>query len=151
MRVLVDSNILARAAKGGGGPAVELLQRLLLPPHVFVSSRFILSELSRVLRYERLRRDHGLDEDGIDAYIRRLQAAALLVDPSASIYAIVPLDPDDDPIVTAAIDGQVEVLCTLDRHLRHPEVQAYCAQRHIRVLTDTELLPELRTNSPSLG
>jgi putative PIN family toxin of toxin-antitoxin system len=144
MRVLLDSNILARAAKGGSGPAVELLRRLILPPHVFISSAFVLSELSRVLRYERLRRVHGLDEEGMDAYVQCLLAAALIVDPPSSAGVGVALDSDDNPVLAAAIHGQAEVLCTRDHHLRHPDVVDHCASKGIRVLTDLELLQELR-------
>jgi len=36
------------------------------------------------------------------------------------------------------------ILCTLDRHFRQPLVRAYCATYGIRVLTDVDLLVELR-------
>jgi predicted nucleic acid-binding protein len=53
-------------------------------------------------------------------------------------------DPDDDPVILTAVRGQADVLCTLDRHLYDPKVRAYCTQRNIDVLTDTELLQQLR-------
>jgi predicted nucleic acid-binding protein len=53
-------------------------------------------------------------------------------------------DPDDNFVVQTGVVGQVNVICTRDRHLLHTNVQAYCAQFGIRVLRDTELLDELR-------
>jgi predicted nucleic acid-binding protein len=50
MRIVLDTNILARAARGGTGPAAELLRIVMLSPHTFILSPFIISELSRALR-----------------------------------------------------------------------------------------------------
>jgi predicted nucleic acid-binding protein len=58
MRVVLDTNVLARSVRGGSGPAAELLGMVMVPPHTFLLSPFILSELSRVLRYERMRKLH---------------------------------------------------------------------------------------------
>lgn len=43
-----------------------------------------------------------------------------------------------------AVMGQAEIICTRDRHFGHPDVQAYCAARGIRIMTDLELLKLLR-------
>jgi hypothetical protein len=45
------------------------------------------------------------------------------------------------------VAGNVNVICTRDRHLLHANVQAYCARFGIRVLRDTELLDELRQSA----
>ena len=52
MRILLDTNILARAAKPGEGPARAVLQKCLEDPHILLVSAFTLSELNRVLRYD---------------------------------------------------------------------------------------------------
>lgn len=57
---------------------------------------------------------------------------------------IVADDPDDDAVLLAAVEGRADVLCTLDRHLRTPEVREYCESRGITILTDAELLDRLR-------
>jgi predicted nucleic acid-binding protein len=53
-------------------------------------------------------------------------------------------DPDDNPVVQTAVEGNAEVLCTLDRHFRDPVVVAYCAAKGIRIVGDVELLRELK-------
>ncbi len=146
MRVVLDTNILARATPGKAGPARELFDVVAVPPHVFILSPFLLSELSRVLRYERMRKVHGLSDEEIDAYVEQVQAAALMVNSTQAISAsVVPHDPEDDPVIATAVAGQAEVLCTRDRHLHHPDVRAYCTAQAIQVLTDIELLSLLRT------
>lgn len=145
MRVVLDTNILARAVRGGTSPAAEVLRLVMVAPHVFILSPFLLSELSRVLRYPRLRKLHNLDDTKIDAYVQSVQAAAALVNPpAATAVAKVSTDPDDDPVIATAVAGQAEVLCTRDRHLHHANARAYCASHGIQVLTDIELLRLLR-------
>ena len=70
-------------------------------------------------------------------------AAQVPLPPSAT--TIVPHDPKDDAVVLTAIAGHADAICTLDVHLREPDVQAFCLRHGIRVLTDIELLAELRT------
>jgi len=151
MRVLIDTNVLARAAGGPPSPADALVRLCIEPAHVLILSEFLLVELSRVLRYDRMRAIHGLDDDGINRYLNHLERAGIVVAaPAASAATIVPNDPKDDPIILAATAGQAEVLCTLDRHLRHPAVVAFCRAHSIEVLDDVKLLRRLREGaSPS--
>jgi len=58
---------------------------------------------------------------------------------------IVPHDPKDDAVVLTAITGHADVIRTLDAPLHEPDVKAFCLQHGIRVLTEIELLAELRT------
>jgi predicted nucleic acid-binding protein len=60
MRVVLDTNILVRAAKNATGPARELLRSFESEDHVLVLSSFILIELLRVLDYPRVRALHRL-------------------------------------------------------------------------------------------
>jgi putative PIN family toxin of toxin-antitoxin system len=147
MRIVLDTNILARAARGGTGPAAEVLVQVADPAHVLVLSPFLILELSRVLRYPRVRTMHGLDDAGIDTYVQAVQSMGMIAIPaSATPTPIVTNDPKDDAVIATAVDGQAEILCTLDRHFRDPAVLAYCAQHGIRVLSDIELLNEFRAS-----
>jgi len=38
MRIVLDTNVLARAVRGGIGPAAELLGIVMVPPHLFILS-----------------------------------------------------------------------------------------------------------------
>ena len=144
MRVVLDSNVLVRATGRSSGPARAVFLRLLESPHSLIASKQLLDELGRVLKYPRVRQAHGLSLEATVQYLADVAASAELVDLPVVLTSSVPHDPDDDPIVATAVYGRADVLCTLDRHLHLPEVEEYCQQFEIRVLTDTVLLEELR-------
>lgn len=142
MRAVLDTNVLARATPGRSSPANQVLEAMLEPPHVLIASEFLLHELGRVLRYDRVRQLHGLNDAEVDAYIQAIREASLMV-----VLAHTPpvaTDQDDDPIIATAIEGQADVLCTWDRHLFAPAVQQHLGKAGIRVLKDVDLLIELR-------
>ena len=141
MRVVLDTNVLARAAQPSPGPAREAFLRCIRIPHVLLVSEFILEELGRVMRYPRVREMHGLDEERIQRHVEDVRRAGVLVSFPARIgETIVARDPADDPIVETAIAGQADALCSRDRHLYHPDVVAYCRSFGVAVIGDVDLL-----------
>ena len=142
MRITPDTNILVRAAVSPFGPAGQVLDWSTLPPHVLILSPAILDEVRRVLQYDRVRQLARISDAEREDWIALVAAVSEIVTPTG----ITPVcdDPDDDVVVATAVVGRADVVCTLDRHLRAPLVQAYCATFQIRVLTDVELLDELR-------
>lgn len=144
MRVLLDTNVLARAAAGPPGLANELVLEATQPQHVLLLSPFIVSELSRVLRYDRLRAIHGLDDAAIDQYISDLIMVAEMVLPPEAADLVVADDPDDDAIIATAVAGAADVLCTKDRHMLRNEVVEYCSSHGVAVVDDSELLQRLQ-------
>jgi len=142
MRTPPDTNILVRAAASPLGPAGQVLDWSTLPPHTLILSTQILDEVRRVLQYDRVRQLARISDEEREEWIALVAAVSEIVTPTD----VVPVcqDPDDDIVVATAIAGRADVICTLDRHLRASLVQAYCATFQIRVLTDGELLAELR-------
>ena len=84
MRVVLDTNILARAARGGSGLAAGILSEIADPAHVLVLSPFLILELARVLRYPRVRAMHGLDDAAIDAYVQAVQSMGMIAIPGSA-------------------------------------------------------------------
>lgn len=142
MRMVLDTNVLARAG-GPDNPAEQLLEICFTPLHTLVTSDYQLSELDRVLRYDRVRAIHGRSNTEIDAYLRYIRDASFVVPLPSNSMSVVPSDPDDDPIVATAVLGQAHVLCTWDRHLFADSVQEYLSQVGIRVMRDTDVLREI--------
>ena len=131
MRVLLDSNILARAAHNPHGPAGQLLAHLQSPDHVFVLLSLILDETDR----------------DIDEFTESAPRAPSVVATPANPPAWVAADPDDNVVIATAIAGRAGVLCTLDRHLRQNQVAELLRQSGIDVVTDVELLDRLRKSA----
>jgi uncharacterized protein len=144
MRILLDTNILARSAGPAHGLARELVQLATQHRHRLLLSPFLVTELSRVLRYERVRQVHGYSDDEIDQFVADMMLVAEMVTSSEPLPTLGLADPDDELVVQAAIAGQADVLCTLDRHLLQPTVIAYCKGHGVRVVNDIDLLAELR-------
>lgn len=142
MRVVLDTNILARALVAPDGPARQVLLRLFEGPHVVIQSEAMLEELARVLRYPRLQKLHHLADADLDAFVDSVRRASEVVE-LAMVLEVVPHDSDDDSVVATAVFGEADVLCTLDRHLFALDVVAYLAANGIQVLRDTDLLRQL--------
>ncbi len=116
MRVVLDTNILARAVPGKTGPAREVLEHLCRSPHVLVTAPVLLDELTRVLAYPRVRALHRLDDLAIARYVQSVEAASLVTALAAPSVTAIQTDPDDNAVIAAAIAGQTEVICPRDRH-----------------------------------
>lgn len=145
MRIVLDTNILVRANPKAPpeGLARQLLSEAAYGPATLIVSSPLLTELGRVLRYPRLQARWPLSDADIDGYLEFLKRVASFVELEES-WAVVPDDPDDDPIVQTAVVGRADVLCTRDPHLRDPFVQALCRVYGIRILDDIALMRELR-------
>lgn len=149
MRITLDSNVLVRAVVSPYGPALALLDAV-LKDHTLVLSRFILDELERVLMYPRIQARYSITPHEAAAFASRLGEAAYMVEP-VILEPVIPFDPDDDPVLYTAADGNAEILCTLNtKHFGTPEAAAFCGVRGIRILTDVELLRELRKGRESV-
>ena len=139
MRVVFDSNILARAHQKAHGPARRALIRVTSSSDVLVLSPYILWELERILTYPRLLKRSGLDAGDIAEYLETLGKIACLVTPERIPENLL-RDPTDGPILGTSIAGQADILCTRDADLLAENVRQFCSTRDIRVLTDLEFL-----------
>ncbi len=145
MRFVLDTNILVRSVTGPDGPAAALMRYLESSNDVLVTSTFQLGEFARVLQYERIQQIHQLDKERTDRQVRDLESAAVVVPLPATFFeGPVRGDRDDNPIITTAVVGRANVICTRDKHFRDPAVQSYCTARGIQIMTDVELLAVLR-------
>jgi putative PIN family toxin of toxin-antitoxin system len=149
MRIVLDTNVLVRAAADEKGLAGRLLQEIVSGPHVLVSSPYALGEAARVLAYARLQARWRLGEKAIREFVSRVGDVAEVV-LTTTPDRIVVADPDDDPIVQTAVLGRVDVLCTRDAHLLDRAVVEYCAGQGIQVMNDVDLY-HILTGRPKRG
>lgn len=139
MRVVLDTNILARAHQRAQGPARRVLLHLISGPDVLVLSPHILVELERVLSYPRLLKRSGLNSRDVAEYLESLAELSSLVSPAAVPGSIL-RDPSDSPILGTALAGKADVLCTRDADLFDEAVRQFCDNQNIRLLTDLEFI-----------
>ena len=143
MRVVLDTNVLARAHQKAQGPARRILLHLLSGSDVLIISPYILGELERVLTYPRLLKRSGLTSNDIAEYLEDLAALCRLVVPEA-VPEIVLRDPTDAAILGTALAEKADVLCTRDADLLEESVQRFCAANGIRAMTDLQFIETFR-------
>jgi putative PIN family toxin of toxin-antitoxin system len=145
MRVVLDTNVLARSAYRLEGLAAEVLDRLCVPSHLLILSTAILDELRRIFYYPRFREFHGMSDETIARFIDNLRQVALILDVPVEVVKIIN-DPDDAHVLAVAIAGRADVICTLDRHFHQAKVRNYCRRHMIEIMDDVKLLSRLREN-----
>lgn len=143
MRVVLDTNVLARAHQRAQGPARRILLHLLSGAGVLVLSPYILAELERVLTYPRLLKRSGMTSRDIAEYLENLADLSCLVAPKA-VPGDVLRDPTDAAILGTAVAGKADVLCTRDEDLFDESVRRFCAENGIQLLTDLQFIETFR-------
>jgi len=143
VRVVFDSNVLARAHQRAQGPARRALVHVTSASDTLILSPYILWELERILTYPRLLKRSGLSSSDIVEYLENLAQVASLVTPEEIPKSLL-RDPTDGPILGTAVAGQAEILCTRDADLLTENVRRFCAAKGIRGITDLEFLEVFR-------
>ena len=111
MRVVLDINILIGALITKGTPPDRLYQAWLRGEFEFVTSAAQLAELADVLARPRIRR--LVDADGALAIVGNINERALLVEELPAVD--LSPDPKDNPILAAAIAGNVDLIVSGDK------------------------------------
>lgn len=143
MLVVLDANVLLRAAIRPKGPARRLIRELAAARHYILVSEHILQTVVAKLALPRIRELSQQDPQAWDEFFLSLADVALRVTPAQG-PPVVPGDPEDDLIVYTAVAGRADIICTWDQHLYQPEVLAFCQRRGIRVCRHIDLLEDLR-------
>jgi putative PIN family toxin of toxin-antitoxin system len=145
MRVVLDTNLIVRAAGDRAGFARELLLLALDERHTLVLSHSLYAEVERVLHYPRIRALHGWNDDEIRRFLDFLAVGSEHVTVLGyHIGPLVGLDPTDDMVLLTATAGQADILGTNNRHFFAHDVMRFAAGRSLRILRDVELIAELR-------
>ncbi len=144
MRILLDTNLLARANDRSTGLARELLETV-IARHTLLVSSDMLVELARILRYPRLQKAYGLTDEEVYNYVQYLREVCQAVLPDHSLP--VPIrGPKDIVVLQTAVTGEAEIIGTLDSDFYDAATLAFCATCGIRICTDVELMNGLRSS-----
>jgi len=110
VKIALDSSVLSAAHISRAGVCAELLEDLLLP-HELVTSKFILTELSRKLseKFDFSQRD----ANHVAAFLRRVGIVVLPVNIPSNLCR----DASDLPVLGTAVAGECVLLISVDREL----------------------------------
>jgi len=139
-RIVLDSNLIARAVISPNGLAAEILFQVLTDDHLLCSSNFMLAELDRILRYPRLRKVHSLTDAQILEFVASIQVSSFVVDVDITAVRRITRDINDDPIIETAIQAKAAILCSNDKDVLDNTVVDFCMPYGIQVLNDVSLI-----------
>ncbi len=109
MKIFVDTNVLVSSFTSNG--LCRKLFELLVSEHDVVISPHVLIELRRTIL-----KKFVVDANELEAFLRTLEEVAELSTPPYASHIEV-RDPDDIPILAAAIQSGVKILVTGDKDL----------------------------------
>lgn len=131
--VVIDTNVLVSALIGHGKP--RRLVRRLFASRSTVYSKEMLAELSDVLARGKFSLTTRQINRFLSLYVRRSGAVAL-----NRLVTVVTDDPDDDTVLSTAINGRADYIVTGDKHLlilkEFDGVQIVTVDRALRILSD---------------
>ena len=116
MKVVLDTNVLISGLAYPNSIPGRIVGAWDLHALGLAMSRFQLDEVSRVLRYPKIRKLLDWDDARIESFVRQLLLRVELVD-VAGTNATVPADPCDAPILATLIASSADVLVTGDGDL----------------------------------
>jgi putative PIN family toxin of toxin-antitoxin system len=143
MRVVLDTNVAVRVFTSVASNAAHLWKLLSERRHSLVVSLFLLDELRRVLRYDRIKIIHRQPESAMERFVLEYKQLAELVELPPQEDFSVTRDSNDDLVLLTAAAGRADCLCTGDRDLHTPEAHTFARQFGFLIVTEVELLEVL--------
>lgn len=113
MKIVLDTNTLVSAI-GWEGPPARILRACRAGRFDLITSPRLLEELTRVLTYPKLRVIAQHPE--LPEVLKWLHAAEHVVYPKKTL-GIITVDPPDNRILEAGMEGQVDAVISGDEHL----------------------------------
>jgi hypothetical protein len=114
IRAVPDVNVFVSLATQKHGHAAQILART--GEFLSFTSERILADVLRVLRYDRIRRIHKMNDTEIVEIVQKLYKRNAKV-PGHLEVKIVYEDPDDDLILACALEAEADYIISGDRHL----------------------------------
>jgi putative PIN family toxin of toxin-antitoxin system len=108
LRIVLDANILISAFITPKGEAWEVLRQA--KNHKLHLSLFILSEVDRTLKSDRIRRKYSFPDDEVERYIADLISKSTIVYPPQLLS--VCSDPNDNGVLACAVEAKADYLVT---------------------------------------
>ncbi len=116
MRLVLDTNQHISAIIQPNGNPAHILRIWRLGIIELAISPPILDEFKIVVHRPRIQQKYNLSDEDIAEYLEVLNKYALIV-PGTTIINAVPDDPDDNIIITCAIEAAADMIISGDQHL----------------------------------
>jgi putative PIN family toxin of toxin-antitoxin system len=145
MRVVLDTNLVVRAARPGNNLGRAILVEAMSERHTLVLSNSLYFEVYKVMLYDNARKIHGLDDSMILQFLEASAEGSVAVSTKPlGPGPLIAADPCDDHVLLTAIAGKAKVLGTNNRHFFSADVTQIALRHGIAILRDVELINALR-------
>jgi len=141
-RLVLDSDVLIRAALSSGGAPALVLDHLERTRAILVFSEPTMTEL--VTRLMRTKFDHYVDRDSRLRFLAEIDAVAEFVGVSGAAMGC--RDRSDDPFLETALSGECELIVSRDRDLL-----ALNPWQGIHILSPAQALEAIFSSVPGQG
>jgi len=117
LKVVLDTNIFVSSLLSKAGRPAMVIDAWRAGRYLLVTSPPIISEIKRVLEAPSIRKKYGLSRDRIERLILLLEKDGIVVPGLSGVARVIPEDPTDEMFLSAALDAQVDLIISGDRHL----------------------------------
>jgi hypothetical protein len=148
IRIVLDTNLLVSAILSPQGNPAVILKLCLKGIFSLLISNDILDETRRVFHYPKLvklMKKRGVAPQYIDDFIDKLSRIAIITPGKLSIEEIQD-DPDDNMVLSCALEGEADVIISGDHHLT--DIKTY---KGIKVLDPATFLKAVLGVNPDIG
>lgn len=116
VRVVLDTNVLASATIVKEGAPSRIVQAWLQGEVELVTSPVLLQELADVLSRPRIQKYQWMATEEVAQLLTHLATVTILVS-GQRLVRVITDDPDDDFVLSTALEGKVDYIVSGDRHL----------------------------------
>ena len=116
LKVVLDTNQFISGAISKEGPPARLLKAWREHAYIIITSREILKEIERVLRYPRIKKKYRLKDEEIKSILALIEHEAVVL-PEIPQIDVIKEDPDDNKILACALEVKANYIVSGDRHL----------------------------------
>ena len=116
IRAVLDTKVIVSGILSGKGARGRILRAWLDDRFHLVTSRAIVDELRRVLRYPKINHRHGWSDARILEFVEDVTSLAVLIRGELRL-TVVADDPSDDRYLECAVEGEAGYVVSGDRHL----------------------------------
>lgn len=138
LRAVLDTNVIVSGIKKKEGVNGQILRVAIEGHFQMITSPSILEEVRRVLRYEKIRKEHLWPDMEIERFLIRLASLSELTEDVVELN-IIKEDAQDNRILACGLEGKAEYIVSGDLHLQ--QIEKY---KGIRIFSPSLFLQKLR-------
>jgi len=138
IKVCLDTNVFVSGIISPSGAPYEVLEAWRNRELVLLTSDEIITEVSKVLQYPKIKSAFSLTDEEIEKYVSLLSKYSQRT-PGELKIDVIAEDPSDNMFLVCAVEGKADFIISGDNHLL--QIGTY---QGIQIVTPREFIKQLR-------